>query len=84
MQQAASPSRADSSVKIQDLTARVKHEYRELPGLILTRPQAQRLFGLDSVTFDAVFGALVDAGILQCRSQGTYARRTGPIVDAGA
>ena len=47
---AALPSRADSPSRIQELTARVKHKYHKMPGLILTQAQAQRLFGLDGMT----------------------------------
>lgn len=62
MEMAALPSRADSPSRIQELTARVKHKYHKMPGLILTQAQAQRLFGLDGMTFEAcVWGAQVSA-----------------------
>jgi hypothetical protein len=36
-----------------ELLRRIRAEYLEMPGLRLTAPQAQRLFGLDSETWDA-------------------------------
>jgi hypothetical protein len=49
---------------------RVRSEYAEMPGLCLTRAQAQRLWGLDSSTCDAVLTALVDAGYLRATARG--------------
>jgi hypothetical protein len=40
---------------------RVRAEYLEMPGLRLTPPQAQRLFGLDSETCDAVLATLLNS-----------------------
>lgn len=36
----------------------VQAEYREIPGLHLTKPQIQRLWGLDAATTDALVSAL--------------------------
>ena len=47
-----------------ELLHRIRAEYLEMPGLRLTAPQAQRLFGLDSETWDAVSAALLDAKFL--------------------
>ncbi len=74
MPQAASPFRVNSPITVRDLTACVKQEYLEMPGLALTQVQAQRLFGLDSLTFEAVFGALIDAGFLRRTIGGTFVR----------
>jgi hypothetical protein len=46
------------------LLRRIRAEYLEMPGLRLTAPQAQCLFGLDSETCDAVLAALLDAKFL--------------------
>ena len=43
-----------------------------MPGLILTRRQFQRLWGLDTETCDRVINALVDAHFLQPRANGSY------------
>ena len=44
-----------------------------MPGLRLTAPQAQCLFGLDSETWDAVLAALLDAKFLSRTHNGQFA-----------
>jgi len=46
---------------------RVRGEFAEMPGLQLTLPQAQRLFGLDRTICEQVIDALVDAAFLRRR-----------------
>jgi hypothetical protein len=46
------------------LRGRVRDEFLELPGMVMTRAQAVRLFGLEPDTCDAVLTDLVDAGFL--------------------
>ena len=46
------------------LRTRVHAEFREMPGLTLTLPQAARLFSLDVVRCEQILGALVDEGHL--------------------
>jgi hypothetical protein len=53
-----------SNVASAELLRRIRAEYLEMPGLQLTAPQAQCLFGLDSKTWDAVLAALLDAKFL--------------------
>ncbi len=50
--------------KLEQLVRRVQAEYREMPGLCLTRRQAQRLLGLNDLNFTAVFQTLVASGFL--------------------
>jgi hypothetical protein len=57
-----------SNVSSAELLHRIRAEYREMPGLQLTAPQAQRLFGVDSKTWDAALATLVDAKFL-CRTR---------------
>ncbi len=57
------------------LLQRITHDYAEQPGLRLTPPQAQRLWGLDGPTCGAVLTALVDAGVLRRTPDGQFARR---------
>jgi hypothetical protein len=45
--------------------ALIRAEYREIPGLCLTKPQARRLWGLDQPTCDAVLGQLEAAKFLR-------------------
>jgi hypothetical protein len=47
--------------------------YREMPGLILTLPQAARLFGLRDVTCRVLFTDLVRQGRLRQLKDGQYA-----------
>lgn len=47
-----------------DLCTRVHAEFREMPGLTLTLPQAARLFSIEPGHCERVLGALVHAGHL--------------------
>lgn len=47
-----------------ELHLRVLAEFREMPGLRLTLPQAARLFGLEPTRCQQVLRVLVDAGCL--------------------
>ena len=55
-----------------ELVRRIRAEYLEMPGLRLTAFQAQRLFGLDSATWDAVSTALLDAKFLSRTHNGLF------------
>jgi hypothetical protein len=48
----------------RDLCTRVQAEFREMPGLKLTLPQASRLFSIEPTRCERVLGALVHAGHL--------------------
>lgn len=50
----------------------VRGEYLEMPGLRLTRRQAQRLWALDSDTCEALLATLQDAGFLRRTRGGDY------------
>ena len=45
----------------------IRAEYREMPCLSLTKPQMQRLWGLDGYVCDALIDALIAAGVLRLR-----------------
>ena len=47
-----------------DACERVRAEFREMPGLTLTLPQASRLFNLDPLRCEQILTALVRAGQL--------------------
>ena len=51
----------------------MKAEYREMPGLQLTKPQAQRLWGLDASMCDGLLETLRAAGFLRVTPRGYYA-----------
>jgi len=59
-----------------DALERVMAEYRQWPGLRLTKRQAGRLFWLSSRECDIVFDALITCGLLQLDSRGQYALRS--------
>jgi hypothetical protein len=50
----------------------IRAEYQEVPGLNLTKPQMQRLWGLDAVMCDALVDALTAARVLRPGHRGTY------------
>ena len=50
----------------------IRAEYREMPCLSLTKPQMQRLWGLETVVCDALVDALVSARVLRRTATGTY------------
>jgi len=59
---------------LDDVLRRVQGEYLEMPGLRLTLPQAQRLWGLDRTACDTLLGALVDAKFLFRTRDGAFVR----------
>ena len=59
---------------ILSLAARIECEYREMPGLVLTEAQAERLWGLDAAMCRAVLTALLERGFLRRTAAGTYVR----------
>jgi hypothetical protein len=56
------------------LIARVRSEYLESPGLVLTPQQVCRLWQLDCDTRDAVLQALVSTGFLRLTKDGMFLR----------
>ncbi len=57
------------------IAARVRAEYREMPGLKLTLGQAARVFGLDVGETAHVLKTLLDEGFLTCDPRGAFRRR---------
>ena len=64
------------SVSREEILRRICGEYLEMPGLQLTRPQAQRLWGLDAQTCAQLLDSLTEDKFLYRRNGGTYARFT--------
>jgi hypothetical protein len=66
-------ARAEStSHRVSDLLQLIQGEYREMPCLSLTKPQMQRLWGLETFVCEAVIDALVAASVLRRTASGTY------------
>ena len=59
-------------MSVSDLLRVVQAEYPEVPGLHLTKPQAQRLWGLDPDACDVLLDTLVAAQFLRCNHRGAY------------
>jgi hypothetical protein len=62
---------------LHEVLRRIESEYREMPALSLTAPQAQRLWGLDSTTCSFVLTTLIERGVLKQTAHGTYVRVEG-------
>ena len=65
-----------TAAAIGELLLRVEGEYREMPGLSLTVPQAERLWGLDASTCTSVLTALIERRVLTRTASGAYLRRS--------
>jgi len=68
---AASPERRNLASRAQ-LLRRIEAEFREMPGLRITFPQAQRLFGLRSDVCVRVLATLVELAVLRRDPDGQY------------
>jgi hypothetical protein len=66
-------------MRIDDVLQRIQGEFVEMPGLRLTAPQAQRLWGLERDVCDALLGALVDAKFLFRTRDGAFVRQEGAL-----
>ncbi len=66
-------SRPCVNVPSAELLRRIRAEYLEMPGLRLSAPQVQCLFGLDAETCDAVLATLLDAKFLVRTHTGLFA-----------
>jgi hypothetical protein len=64
----ASPHNVDL-VRLLDIA---RGEYLEMPGLRLTRPQAQRLWALDTATCDALLDTLESTHFLRRTRNGEF------------
>ena len=53
---------------------RVLRDFDEMPTLCLTAAQAMRLWDLDQPTYEAAFGTLVEARLIEKDAQGLYRR----------
>ena len=60
--------------RMSALLLRIECEYQEMPGLMLTRAQAQRLWDVDATTCRAVLGMLTERGVLRRTPSGSYVR----------
>ena len=59
------------------LLARVRSEFREMPGLRLRLDQAQRLWNLDRASCERLLTSLVDAKFLKQYADAAYGMLSG-------
>ena len=64
------------STPLSGLLQRVRDQYREMPGLTLTKPQAMRLFDVAPSVCAAMFRALVMENFLSRTGEGVFVRST--------
>lgn len=65
---------AGSDPSVTDWLQIVRAEYLEMPGLCLTAPEVQRLWGMDPTTCKALLDALVRTGFLRRTRRAGYVR----------
>jgi hypothetical protein len=63
-----------SDPSLADWLQLIRAEYLEIPALQLTRPQVQRLWGLDNQQCDGVLRVLTEARFLHLKPDGHYTR----------
>jgi hypothetical protein len=73
--QTISPSTPQAPAALHALLLRIESEYREMPGMCVTAPRAQRLWGLDATTCAFVLTTLVERGFLRRTARGAYIKR---------
>jgi DNA-binding IclR family transcriptional regulator len=59
------------------LIARLRAEFEEMPGLLLTSAQTARLCGLEASLCDRFLAALVEARVLARTADGRFRRPAG-------
>ena len=64
-------------MRIDDVLQRIQGEFLEMPGLLLTAAQAQRLWGLERNVCEALLDTLVDAKFLSRTRDGAFIRIDG-------
>lgn len=60
---------------------RIRHEFLEMPGLVLTVAQTSRLHALSTAHAKALLDTLEAEGFLVSGPNGTYRRSTPPMCD---
>ena len=59
---------------ISQLLCRIQHEYVEMPGLLLTIQQTQRLWGLEAAVCEMLLNGLVELKFLTRSPDGRFGR----------
>lgn len=67
-------TKPQTTAALHELLQRIEGEYRGLPTLSVTAAQAERLWGLDSMTCGFVLMTLIQRGVLKRTASGTFVR----------
>jgi Fic family protein len=65
-------------MRIDEVLQRIRGEFIEMPGLRLTAPQAQRLWGLERHVCEQALGTLVEKKFLSQMRDGSFMKTDGP------
>jgi hypothetical protein len=63
-------------MNVEKITDRIRAEFDEMPGLVLTMRQASRFFGLDREMTQSVVDRLVEAAYLRKTRDGSLVKTT--------
>jgi hypothetical protein len=63
-------------MNVEKIAERIRAEFDEMPGLVLTMPQASRFFGLDHDVTRSVIDRLVGSAYLRKTTDGSVVRST--------
>ena len=61
-------------MNVEAVTRRVRAEFEEMPGLVLTENQAAKLFGIEQKVCRDVIDSLIDESYLRKTRSGTITR----------
>ena len=61
-------------MNVERVVERIRAEFEEMPGLVLTMPQASRFFGIDKDLTRSVLDKLVSSAYLRWTRDGAVAR----------
>ena len=77
----SAPSTREPFPDTAAILRRIEGEFREMPGLRLTEPQARRLWALDATTCSALLELLIAANFLFRTTDGAFMRveQPGPL-----
>ena len=63
-----------TTMDVENVVERIRAEFEEMPGLVLTMPQASRFFGIDQDLTRSVMDRLVSSAYLRWTRSGAVAR----------
>ena len=67
-----SPAGVPASPLHASIVRRIAAEFREMPGLVLTVPQASRFLGVDQAACERILARLASQGVVRRSATGSY------------